>query len=296
MLLLPGTLAPTAVRLTAPSLSSRLRVPLSGAVPAVRGGFPMRRGRIVPFLAISPGRTVLDTAFLVRGRGPGSLGATVGISGAGTAVSGGARYYFQPPGRRVRGFLSVASGHGRVVADLSIYDGWSRGRVSTTPVHAPLYGGPALGSTVGSVAIVSDLGVDLRVTDPLPLRIAGGLSLGFPDGGPSTSVGLRTSVCSAVRLARIQVVLAFILVYSTGSRDPTGPVAFSPLFSQPCSAWDVPAGGIVRGPDRPGLAHGLSPPIPLPYSSIRPTLHARRYSTCSTVVLRLRARPRTSIA
>ena len=84
-------------------------------------GFPMRRGRIVPFLAISPGRTVLDTALLVRGRGPGSLGATVGISGAGTAVSGGARYYFQPPGRRVRGFLSVASGHGRVVADLSIY-------------------------------------------------------------------------------------------------------------------------------------------------------------------------------
>ena len=70
-------------------------------------GFPMRRGRIVPFLAISLGRTVLDTAFL----------------------------------------------------------------------HAPLYGGPALGSTVGSVAIVSDLGVDLRVTDPLPFRFAGGLSL-----------------------------------------------------------------------------------------------------------------------
>lgn len=113
------------------------------------GGFPMRRGRIVPFLAISPGRTVLDTALLVRGRGPGSLGATVGISGAGTAVSGGARYYFQPPGRRVRGFLSVASGHGRVVADLSIYDGWSRGRVSTTPVTSRFTTDPRWAALLG---------------------------------------------------------------------------------------------------------------------------------------------------
>lgn len=142
-------------------------------------GFPMRRGRIVPFLAISLGRTVLDTALLVRGRGPGSLGAAVEISGTGTAVSGGARFYFQPRGRRVRGFLSVASGYGRVVADLSIYDGWSRGRVSTPPVHAPLYGGPALSSTVGSVAILSDLGVDLRVTDPVPPGSQAGCLSGF---------------------------------------------------------------------------------------------------------------------
>ena len=94
-------------------------------------------------------------------------------------MSGGARFYFQPRGRRVRGFLSVASGYGRVVADLSIYDGWSRGRVSTTPVHAPLYGGPALSSTVGSVAILSDLGVDLRVTDPVSLGSQAGCLSGF---------------------------------------------------------------------------------------------------------------------